>query len=415
MGSRWMVCKCGVGAVLMALVLIGCKGSQPAAASSSTGGADTSSAAAGDGASGAPSQSGGTRVEYINDPSLGMNAIAVTIPANWQFQSVFLQGGTCASTPFGVFRATRQDGMAMVERMPSLAWAWGQGPMIGYMPKTDCLPMKGPLSAQDFLKYMAMTMKVRYDGDAPVPAAEQEKADKALNDALATYAPKYAAAHLQQPKQTQQLARAWVSNMKGTTPMKGLLDVNVMCIETQYAGQPGLTQGSPGHPPQMMTGTPSTVDKCTASVQYYTAPSAQIDAVVRQWDAPGMGTKPIDAWVQAWIQRSNEQSQRAIAEINERSRQQMEINHEQFEHSMAVQQQVHEQFMQGMQQNFDHYQQGVAANMAARDASTSDWVDFALDRQTVLNTNTGQVYKISNQYSVASPEEKLHGNGTPWN
>ena len=415
MGSRWMVCKCGVGAVLMALVLIGCKGSQPAAASSSTGGADTSSAAAGDGASSAPSQSGGTRVEYINDPSLGMNAIAVTIPANWQFQSVFLQGGTCASTPFGVFRATRPDGMSMVERMPNLAWAWGQGPMIGYMPKTDCLPMRGPLSAQDFLKYMAMTMKVRYDGDAPVPAAEQEKADKVLSDAQATYGPKYAASHLQMPKQTQQLARAWVSNMKGTTPMKGLLDVNVMCLETQYAGQPGLTQGSPGHPPQMMTGTPSVVDKCTASVQYYTAPSGQIEAVVRQWDAPGMGTKPIDAWVQAWIQRNNEQSQRAIAEMNERSRQQMEINHEQFEHSMAVQQQVHEQFMQGMQQNFDHYQQGVAANMAARDASTSDWVDFALDRQTVLNTNTGQVYKISNQYSVESPEEKLHGNGTPWN
>ena len=416
MGSRWMVCKCGVGAVLMALVLIGCKGSQPAAASASasTGGADTGSAAAGDGASSAPSQSGGTRVEYINDPSLGMNAIAVTIPANWQFQSVFLQGGTCASTPFGVFRATRPDGMSMVERMPNLAWAWGQGPMIGYMPKTDCLPMRGPLSAQDFLKYMAMTMKVRYDGDAPVPAAEQEKADKVLSDAQATYGPKYAASHLQMPKQTQQLARAWVSNMKGTTPMKGLLDVNVMCLETQYAGQPGLTQGSPGHPPQMMTGTPSVVDKCTASVQYYTAPSGQIEAVVRQWDAPGMGTKPIDAWVQAWIQRNNEQSQRAIAEMNERSRQQMEINHEQFEHSMAVQQQVHEQFMQGMQQNFDHYQQGVAANMAARDASTSDWVDFALDRQTVINPNTGVAVKITNQVTVEQPLIKAHGDGTPW-
>jgi hypothetical protein len=68
-----------------------------------------------------------------------------------------------------------------------------------------------------------------------------------------------------------------------------------------------------------------------------------------------------------------------------------------------------------MQQNFDHYQQGVAANMAARDASTSDWVDFALDRQTVLNTSTGQVYKISNQYTIESPDARLHGNGTPWN
>jgi hypothetical protein len=119
--------------------------------------------------------------------------------------------------------------------------------------------------------------------------------------------------------------------------------------------------------------------------------------------------------MQAWIARNNEQSQRAIADMNERARQQREILSEQFQHSMAVQQQVHEQFMQGMQQNFDHYQQGVAANWAARDASTSDWVDFALDRQTVLNTSTGQVYKISNQYTVESPDARLHGNGTPWN
>ena len=158
-GELGMVCKFGVSAVLIGLALMGCKGSQPAAASSSGSGANMSGAA-GDGANSVAGSSGGTRIEYINDPSLSMNAIAVTIPANWQFQSVFLQGGTCASTPFGVFRSTRPDGMSMVERMPNLAWAWGQGPMIGYMPKNDCLPMKGPMSAQDFLKYLAGTMKM---------------------------------------------------------------------------------------------------------------------------------------------------------------------------------------------------------------------------------------------------------------
>src|ERR1700689_957146 len=86
MGSMKTACKCGAVTVLTALALMGCKGSQPAAASaSSSGGADIgSAAAAGDGAGSALSSSGGTRVEYINDPSLGMNAIAVTIPANWQ-------------------------------------------------------------------------------------------------------------------------------------------------------------------------------------------------------------------------------------------------------------------------------------------------------------------------------------------
>lgn len=75
---------------------------------------------------------------------------------------------------------------------------------------------------------------------------------------------------------------------------------------------------------------------------------------------------------------------------------------------MAVQQQMHDQFMQGMQQDFDHYQRGEAANWAARDAAISDWVDFALDRQTVRDNNTGAIYKVTNQVIV----EQIHGNGT---
>ena len=81
---------------------------------------------------------------------------------------------------------------------------------------------------------------------------------------------------------------------------------------------------------------------------------------------------------------------------------------------MAVQQQMHDQFMQGMQENFQHYQAGVQANWAARDASTSDWVDFALDRQTVMNTNTGQIYKITNQVTPGGDLQQVHGKGTPY-
>jgi len=400
----------GVAAVLLAIALAGCKGSQPASASTGAGDMNASAAEGGNGAASSPS---GTKVEYINDPSLNMNAISVTMPAKWQFQSIFLQGGNCVPTPFGVFRATSPDGMAMVERMPSLAWAWGQGPMIGYMPKNDCLPMKGPMSPQDFLKYMAMTMKVHYDGDAQVPAAEQARLDKSIEDAHAMMAPKYAAAHLTPPRQTQELARAWVSYARNGTAMKGLLDVNVNCLESQFAGQPGLSQWSPGHPSQMVTGPPSTVDKCTASVTYYTSPAVQIGTVAQQWDAPGMGTRPVDAWVHAWMNRSDQQTAVAIDTINRVGAMQRQQMAQQFQHSMAVQQQMHDQFMQGMQQNFDHYQQGVAANWAARDASTSDWVDFALDRQTVRDTNTGAIYKVTNQVTVEQPLEQMHGNGTP--
>jgi hypothetical protein len=51
--------------------------------------------------------------------------------------------------------------------------------------------------------------------------------------------------------------------------------------------------------------------------------------------------------------------------------------------------------------------------MQAQSTSASDWVDYALDRQTVLNTNTGQVSKISNQVTVGGALEQVHGNGTP--
>lgn len=413
MGIRTMGFKCGLVVVVIGLGLAGCKGSQPVAASAAGGGSDVSGAAAADGAGGTAASSGGTQVQYISDPSLDMNAIAVTMPAKWQFQSIFMQPGNCVPTPFGVFRATSPDGTSMVERMPSLSWQWGQGPFIGYMPKNDCLPLKGPMSAQDFLKYMAMTMKVHYDGDAPVPPAEQAKSDKSMADAQATYAPKYAASHMQMPKQTEDLARAWVSYSKGGTAMKGLLDVDVDCIETQYAGMPGLSPWSPGHPVQKTTGAPSTVDKCTASVTYDTAPAGQIESLVRQWDAPGMGTKPQADWLQAWIHRSDEQTAVAINKINHDGQVQRQAMAQQFQHSMAVQQQMHDQFMQGMQQNFDHYQAGVAANWAARDASTSDWVDFALDRQTVRDNTTGEIYKVTNQVTVGQPLEQVHGNGTP--
>ena len=76
----------------------------------------------------APASSGGTRAEYITDPTLNnMKAFTVTIPAKWHFQGVLFQGGQCASIPFGVFRATSPDGLSFVERMPEIGWTWAEG------------------------------------------------------------------------------------------------------------------------------------------------------------------------------------------------------------------------------------------------------------------------------------------------
>jgi hypothetical protein len=160
------------------------------------------------------------RLEAIQDPSLNMNAFEVTVPAKWHFQSVLEQGGNCVPTPFAVFRATSPDGLSFMERMPTMGWAWGTG-FQATVKHEDCLPLKGPLSAQEYLKYLAKTMKVEYVADEPVPAEENAKSQQALADAEAIYAPKYAALHLQQPKNTRQVARATVRYQNGSFPMKG--------------------------------------------------------------------------------------------------------------------------------------------------------------------------------------------------
>jgi hypothetical protein len=51
--------------------------------------------------------------------------------------------------------------------------------------------------------------------------------------------------------------------------------------------------------------------------------------------------------------------------------------------------------------------------MAARSTAASDVVDFALDRQTVLNPQTGLISKVPDQVTVGAPLQKAHGNGTP--
>jgi hypothetical protein len=74
---------------------------------------------------------------------------------------------------------------------------------------------------------------------------------------------------------------------------------------------------------------------------------------------------------------------------------------------------MHNQFMATLQAGTDASMARSAASMQAQSTSASDWVDYALDRQTVLNTNTGQVSKISNQVTVGGALEQVHGNGTP--
>ena len=362
-----MTAKGRFATILIALTLFGCKGSL-----------ETSAASAGEGGGASTASAGGTQMQYITDPSLnGMNAFSVTIPAKWHFQGVLSEGGKCVSTPFGVFRASSPDGLSFLERVPTLGWIWATGPAAAYLKTDGCLPMKGPMSAQDFLKHLSAALKVEYIADESAPQA----AVNAGNDA---------ASQGQAPKSTTEWAQAMVSYKNGTFPMKGELFVRVDCTETAYRGIPN-------------NAPPTIYHQCEAGARFMAAPETQFTMVKKMWDAPGMGGRPEKAWEQAWLQaslkRTNENAAQRLNALHQRQSAEMQAQQQRFAHNQAVQQQMHEDFMDTIQRGTDMSMARTQQNMNARSTAASDWVDYALDQKTVMDPNTGQINKVSSSYN----------------
>jgi hypothetical protein len=144
---------------------------------------------------------------------------------------------------------------------------------------------------------------------------------------------------------------------------------------------------------------PSTINKCTAGVTYLSAPENQYATLVQLWNTPGLGGRIEEPWEQAWIQRNQQQSQQFMDQMRRNTQAQMQAQQQQFNHDQAVRQQMHEEFMATMQRGTDMSMARTQQSMNARSTATSDWVDYALDRRTVMDPNTGQVSKVSSAYN----------------
>jgi hypothetical protein len=388
MEVKKMACKFGIGAVLVALALMGCKGSQPAAASTG-----------GDGANGSPSSDGSsaTRVERVKDDTLNMDAVEVRIPASWKFKGVLFQPGNCVKNTYVVWRATSPDGKSMYERMPVLGWTYGSGTLFASLPKNGCLPMNGAMSAVDFAKYMTGVLHVQAVAVQPFPPAWETQLEE-----------ESAKVH-----EKAQGANAIVQFTNGSTPMKGNLRVVLKCTESVT---PAVRVLSPTPPVHMITqGTPTVVDHCEANLQYMTSPESEFAGLSKQWSAPGMGNgQGILAWQDAWANRYEQNLQRQTTAFINGSNARFNAEQERYRQQAAVQQQTHNEFMETLQRGTDMSMQRTADAMQARSTATSDWVDYALDRQTVRDVNTGQTGKISNQVTPGGSLQKVHGDGTQY-
>jgi hypothetical protein len=387
-------------AILIALTLFGCKGSLQT--SSANAGESTSSSSSGDGAT----SDGGTRVENIVDTTMdNKTAFYVTIPAKWKFQGILLQGGiaTCESYAYSVYRATSEDGQSFGEMMPELLWAYGDGPK----PKTGCLPLDKPMTAQDFLKYLSTTMSVAYAGDAPIPDGLAKIVRQFQENFAQPPAPLYAAHNLPPPHNTADGAAAMVRYTQNGISMKGRLAVLLTCTEIAHPGFHSILAG--------MASTPATTSgKCTANVSYLTAPENRFGAAVRLWDSPGMGANQNKEWGDAWVKRYAEQGNAANQAMISASDQRFAAQRQEIAHTMAVQQQAHDQFLQTIQEGTDRSMARAAEAANSSHRMAQDMVDYSLDRQTILDTNTGTYYKVTNQITPGGAAVKTHADGTPW-
>jgi hypothetical protein len=249
--------------------------------------------------------------------------------------------------------------------------------------------LKGPITAQEFLKHLSETLHVEYLADEAVPADENARVQQELHASEAGKA-NGPANQNQTQKSTTELARALVRHKNGTFVIKGKLFVRLDCTESTFRGIPN-------------NGPLTTYHQCTASARYMVAPEAEFARVKKMWDTPGMGGRPEQAWQQAWLQASlrriNEEGAQRLNELYQRQSAEMLAQRQRFGHNQAVQQQMHEDFMATMQRGTDIAIARTNANMNARSTAASDWVDYALDQRTVVDPNTGQISKVSSSYN----------------
>jgi hypothetical protein len=103
-------------------------------------------------------------------------------------------------------------------------------------------------------------------------------------------------------------------------------------------------------------------------------------------------------WNRAVMDRDNRRAAMRDQQMNAQAAAQRQASAQQFAHDQAVRQQMHEQFLATMQRGTDMSMARAAQVANTNHTIAQDWVDYSLDRQTVLDPNTGQLSKVSSSY-----------------
>ena len=418
--------KLNLGATLIcavAILMVGCR--------SSPGGASAPSGTV----SGAGPQSGGKpgaatyvtasalpnqfTTATITDPSLNnMPSATLTIPAGWKLQGITMISA-CTFSPWPVFRAYSPDALMQMRIEPVVGWQWH--PALKGTFNSGCANISGQISAAAFLQYYLGMMQGGVHVEGPM----------AVSSPYSQWAQGYAANANQNMRNAPPAMRN--NNTADTAALRIEVVNGSFVVEERLRTVVECSIGNNASPSQ-------TGGTCWARVDVLTAPLGELDPLVQLVDnnnLPHGVNSP--QWTQAALQRQQRQGQQAMAALTAQEQQESKMIYQQFQQIMQRSAAEHQAFMQQQESQFESAMNNANASMNAQSRATSDWVDYSLDRETVMNpdgsttkvtagyletwTNGTQWYQTdipnSNPNGVLagnwSPTTQVQGNGTPMN
>jgi hypothetical protein len=357
----------------------------------------------------------------ITDPSLNnIVSATLTIPAGWRLQGITMVS-PCTFSPWPVFRAYSPDGLMQMRIEPVFGWQWHPNAKGTF--NSGCANISAPISAAAFLQYYLGTMQggVHVVGPIPVPSAYSEWAQGLAaqkNQGNSRVAP------AMQTQNTADTAAIRVEQVNGSFVVEERLRTVVECSmnnDRSTAMSNALYGGT-----------------CWARVDVLAAPQGRLDALVQLVDTNNLPHGVNSAqWTQAALLRQQRQDAQAMAALTAQEQQESQMIYQQFQQIMQRSAAEHQAFMQQQESQFESAMNNANASMNAQSTAASDWVDYSLNQETVLNPD-GSTTKVSSGYSQTwtngsqwyqtddpssnpngflqgnwSPTTQVHGNGTP--
>jgi len=404
---------------VITVLLAGCKSSQSATSPAPAGSASPSPQSSGKpgaatyvSASPLPNQ---FTTATITDPSLNnIPSATLTIPAGWKLQGITMISA-CTFSPWPVFRAYSPDALMQMRIEPVIGWQWH--PNVRATFNAGCANLSGAVSAAALLQYYLGSIQggVHVEGPMTVTSAYSQwaQAQAAQKNQIYSNAPP-----AMRNNNTADTAALRIEVVNGSFVVEERLRTVVECSVSTNASSPGGT--------------------CWARVDVLSAPEGRLDALVQLVDnnnLPHGVNSP--QWTQAALLRQQRQGQQAMANLTAQEQQESQMIYQQFQQIMQRSAAEHQAFMQQQESQFESAMNNANASMNAQSTAASDWVDYSLDQETVMNPD-GSTTKVAAGYSETwtngsqwyqtdipnsnpngflqgnwTPTTPVHGNGTP--